>query len=81
MSDVESVYAVLDDHFPTWWDGAQMLDITPPTLWDSPELTAFGNNVIYHTFSHNRIANSLSMIGGTLFPNHPTSTVPVVPKS
>lgn len=43
MSSVDSVYAMLDDRASRYGGTvAQMLDITPPSLWDSPtELTAF----------------------------------------
>lgn len=43
MSSVESVYAMLDDRASRYGGTvAQMLDITPPSLWDSPtELTSF----------------------------------------
>ena len=43
MSDVQSVYDMLDERASRYGGTvAQMLDITPPTLWDSPtELTAF----------------------------------------
>ena len=43
MSDVQSVYNMLDDRASRYGGTvAQMLDITPPSLWDSPtELTAF----------------------------------------
>ena len=43
MNDVQSVYALLDDRASRYGGTvAQMLDITPPSLWDSPtELTAF----------------------------------------
>ena len=43
MSDVQSVYDMLDDRASRYGGNvAQMLDITPPSLWDSPtELTAF----------------------------------------
>ena len=43
MTDVQSVYNMLDDRASRYGGTvAQMLDITPPSLWDSPtELTAF----------------------------------------
>ena len=43
MSDVQSVFNMLDDRASRYGGTvAQMLDITPPSLWDSPtELTAF----------------------------------------
>ena len=43
MTDVESVYTMLDERAARYGGTvAQMLDITPPALWDSPtELTTF----------------------------------------
>ena len=43
MTSVDTVYAMLDDRASRYGGTvAQMLDITPPSLWDSPtELTAF----------------------------------------
>ena len=43
MLTADSVYAMLDDRASRYGGTvAQMLDITPPSLWDSPtELTAF----------------------------------------
>ena len=43
MSSVDTVYSMLDDRASRYGGTvAQMLDITPPSLWDSPtELTAF----------------------------------------
>jgi hypothetical protein len=43
MTSVETVYAMLDERASRYGGTvAQMLDITPPSLWDSPtELTSF----------------------------------------
>ena len=63
MSDVQSVYTMLDDRASRYGGTvAQMLDITPPSLWDSPtELTAFWNQRdLSHVFpqsTHEWLAN------------------------
>lgn len=73
MSDVESVYAMLDERAARYGGTvAQMLDITPVKLWDSPtELTQFWDNRdLSHVFPQSEFP-WLSDDWGNIIPESP----------
>ena len=73
MTDVQSVYNMLDDRASRYGGTvAHMLDITPPSLWDSPtELTAFWDQRdLSHVFPQSTFS-WLSDDWGNIIPESP----------
>ena len=73
MLTADSVYAILDERASRYGGTvAQMLDITPPSLWDSPtELTAFWDQRdLSHVFPQSTFS-WLSDDWGNIIPESP----------